>query len=1692
MKDLETSIGALTAGLRDLPADSVIRVGHFLREYLGSTQHPVPFGGREREFARLENWLTAADVPPYALLAAPAGRGKSALLLRWCQRLLDRSDLAVVYFPVSIRFRTNLAGVVLPSLVALLARLHGEQIPADPNVSEEIWRGLLSQYLTRSLPHGRRLLLVLDGVDEAADWSVGPAFFPEEPPAGLRVVLSARYLANDSDASAWLRRLGWTRPGLAYALELYPLDRAGIAGVLAQMGFPLDLLGARVDIVSELHRLSEGDPLLIRLYVDDLWERGEAAVRLSPSDLQAIHPGLVGYFERWWNDQRQLWSSTEPERELAVVTILKLLAGALGPLSKGDLLSLAPREAGLDLATIETSLLPLRRFVIGDGLRQGYVFSHPRLANYFLEERLDQQERQEVELSFLTWGEQTLAALESKALQPEEVSSYIVQYYGAHLERAGAPPHALLALVSNGWRRAWEKLDRANAGFLGDSERAWRAAERANVTALSATTVAPYLGAEVRSLLCQVSVNSITSNISPRLMLEAVKTGVWTPAQGLACIRLISEPVPRVRELAGLASYTSEPVRTEILQEALDTVSTIKDEYDRLDILVELAPRLSEGLLAQILADVPSVEDEADRAGLLTDLGPALTLYPGLIEQALVFVQGIEEEEYLALALLGLTPYFSRQHWSEVLRLLATLQDERYRVQVMEALIPHLPSTLLVESLREARAVKDGLFRVRLLVELTMRLPEYMQDEVMQEALSLLREISDPEYRVEALLKIAPCLSEERLHQTLQEIQQIWDEGARARALGELLPYLLDEQLAACQQLVQTMRNEEYRTAALLHLLPRLSEEALEAVLDIVQITWDEGRRVEILAALAPRVSEALLPRLLELISAINDPGYRVWLLAELETSLVGKLHVSPLDIVRTFRRMKDEEERLQTLLAIIPRISNAALSPIFSSLLPDLFSFSWSVKSVDRRADILAKLGGRLPDAWLPRVLEMTRDMHNETYQVQVLIALAPRVNETLLSEVLNIVRAMRDRARRSQVLEVLVSSLPAEHKSERVREMLQVLQIIKDEDDNVRAALALSNYLPAEISTEQLTRIFSCVRELRSENNRLAILKVLAPHLRESFFADALWLIQTLQDEEERANGLIALAPFLPDHLLSTFLNSVLAISRERWRVAALAELAAHVSKEAFLSIFNALEALPEGRESAPLLSALVPHASEEMLPLFWEAVRTFDEEGGRVWLLGALAQRVTKEVFARLWSEIWQLRHEQSQMWILRRLVSHLTPELFSLFWETLSRVENRHWRMQVIALVALDTPTSHLSQVLESTRTFSDETMRLATLKAVLEHAPADMYLSLLRMAYTLGDTTLQRQWLLTLAARVPESAFLEFWQVLHGEKDQTFRRVWLMTLAPRVPESFLERFMQAAKVEFQESEQLGILLELLAPCIPASFVENFLQTLRTLPDIPTRVRIWQALIPTLTPEGCASLLEDVLALPEQPERAHVLEQLILYLSAEQSAALLQRLGFSDAQGELLENEMVAQEADSLRTRHALLNLLIPRLPIEQLRRILPGFLETLRERRQGQFGALLQLAPRVPAEHLPAFLGCLSLLNSAAEQNKVLERLLVPLAEQGWRVVLNVLTARLRETDESHLLFLALQYINPAVMSASLLYPVGHVLLRRLARLPRRDALTELTMLIPALSLSGGESAISDIFCSILELGCWWP
>jgi hypothetical protein len=195
--------------LDTLPLNLRTNIQNFLLHYLGTDTHAVPFGGRDDDLNRLESWRTESE-NRFLLLVARAGRGKSALLARWAQRLSQPDsveNLAVVFVPVSIRFNTNLPELFFPCLAVQLSYLLGEAIPPEYlNMPPGFWQNLVGEYLGRPLPDGRQLLVIVDGLDEAA-WNIGPDLFPLDLPISTKVVVSARYFAGDAPGpEPWLDR----------------------------------------------------------------------------------------------------------------------------------------------------------------------------------------------------------------------------------------------------------------------------------------------------------------------------------------------------------------------------------------------------------------------------------------------------------------------------------------------------------------------------------------------------------------------------------------------------------------------------------------------------------------------------------------------------------------------------------------------------------------------------------------------------------------------------------------------------------------------------------------------------------------------------------------------------------------------------------------------------------------------------------------------------------------------------------------------------------------------------------------------------------------------------------------------------------------------------------------------------------------------------------------------------------------------------------------------------------------------------------------------------------------------------------------------------------------------------------------------------------------------------------------------
>ena len=653
----------------------------FCDEYLvtESGLPTVPFGGRNEDLALLDAWLNEETAPPRYLLTAPAGRGKSALLVRWLQHLqaqgrVERDVSAswqLVFVPISIRFETHRPEIFYEALAVRLTEILGEELPPTHTDKGVYYADHCRILASTAVAQGRRILIVLDGIDEALGERFDAHWFPRNPGTKLRLVLSARWQAGDLDSSGWKTRLGWDRDVRTQSRELPILDREGVRDLLSKLGAPTDVLASRPNIVDRLHELAEGEPLVLRYYAEDIWSRGEAAPRLTINDLAQLRPGLGAYFERWLDDQERLWAGTSnPVDRQRVEVLLALLACAHGRLKEADLrVLLAERGEATAGARFLEQLKPIQRFVIGlehpETGTAGYILSHPKLGIHLREEHFDPEYIQATQAAFVRWGQKTVERLNKGMLQPEQTPAYLLQYHTQHLQDASAPANAFLELVEQEWLRAWETFEGGYRGFARDMRLAYEALSRDHAADQ------PRCAQRLRCQLVLSSIHSIGANMSWRLLVAACKADVLTYRQ-VAYWLEFKPPVDRAQALGALARHLPAELRAEVLGEALAAARSLKAGFFRARVLGVLAPHLPAELLGEALAIVRSLEARTDRVRVLSALAPHLPAE--LLGEALAIVRSLETSHDRAQALgslaLRLSGNLLQQGFEELLDIL--------------------------------------------------------------------------------------------------------------------------------------------------------------------------------------------------------------------------------------------------------------------------------------------------------------------------------------------------------------------------------------------------------------------------------------------------------------------------------------------------------------------------------------------------------------------------------------------------------------------------------------------------------------------------------------------------------------------------------------------------------------------------------------------------------------------------------------------------------------------------------------------------------------------------------------------------------------------------------------------------------------------------------------------------------------
>jgi hypothetical protein len=1158
------------------------QIQNLVNEYISTDpSRRVPFGGRRDELLALDEWL--ANPQLYRLLiSAPAGRGKTALVIQWLEGLRNRSENTweIAFIPISIRLSMNRPEVFYQALASRLGQILEAYIEAPSATPAESYYDQVARLLASPAAAKVPLLVVIDGLDEALDLNSLAGIFPVPPRRNLKVVLTARWIEDDSDAGGWLRRLTWDRGEAVTLVEPKLLNQDGIDEALTSLGRP----GQTAAAISKLLQLSGGDPTLIRLYLEDIFGQ-KSAVSLTVEELEQIKPGFAGYFANWVKLQRQAWSTARKEGaaidENRLMQVLAVFVCAYGPLEREELAEIL-RNTGFEVGfDMDGLLAPLGRFLMGapSGVGRGYVLNPPVIGSYFRHEFFLLTQLEMIRQSFSRWSREIAVRLGGGHCSPRAVPAYVLQYAARHWQDTNAPVEDFLMLVSEGWLRAWEEFEHGYHGFARDVETV------AAIAAAQHPPDRPWRAWQLRCSLVSSSLGSQGQRIPGELVLACAKSGKFTAMQILDWLESHSNR-SRAQTLALVVPYLPQADRPATLAQGFEAADRVFDNWTRLWTVSTLAEQLPpdarlsairQALHPNRRTDPPGFWDNIEAVGVW--ISEVLPAYPQR--------RAVDVCKSPAAAVAALERCLTKTEFASV------LGD-------------------LVERTRRNETPFDRLW---ILTAVARHLAEPARSKLTAELLTLLDSL-DEDNRIWGTLALLPLLSGEertaRLSAAWSHARASTDTDAGIH-LAVLARYLSGpERNAAVQDAATAMReagdSDIWPWVALG--VPMNKGDAAESFRECLRVVLG-----------APENAKSNTPAL-SMIARSLTPAER------------GPVLQEGIDAGRS---VKDPLLKALLLAYLAPML----VEPERGVLQQQVLGLVQQLPATLDRSEVLAILAPDLPAGLLDEALLSVKKIADEYAICQLLLALARHLPEAdracLLQETLGVAARSADDGERSEVLMEVASQVP--EAEELFQQALGAAQNIQDEVSRVKALFAIATRIQDQgRRATLLDEVVATAHRLLSRNTRAwtlmsVVCKLTGPE-RMTLLAEALGCARTLENPTDRAqvlnNLLRHVSPSEKPEVIREIYEASCGIEHLTNRAFALLYLARQLAEpvrgQCLQEALNVAALIPDAQSrvmtQAEIASDLPEAERTELLRLALQSARSIEDPGDRARALAQIA--------------------------------------------------------------------------------------------------------------------------------------------------------------------------------------------------------------------------------------------------------------------------------------------------------------------------------------------------------------------------------------------------------------------------------------------------------------------------------------
>jgi hypothetical protein len=701
-------------------------------------------------------------------------------------------------------------------------------------------------------------------------------------------------------------------------------------------------------------------------------------------------------------------------------------------------------------------------------------------------------------------------------------------------------------------------------------------------------------------------------------------------------------------------------------------------------------------------------------------------------------------------------------------------------------------------------------------------------------------------------------------------------------------------------------------------------------------------------------------------------------------------------------------------------------------------------------------------------RCLAIIKQIPNSRQLADAITELGPHIPKTLLEEILSIAHEIKDEYDRARAFSAIIPHLADELKASVLEEALSAAREIKDEAARASALSAIIPHLPDELKASVLEEALSAAREIKDEAARASALSAIIPHLsnelKASVLEEALSAAREIKDEAARASALSAIIPHLSNELKASVLEEALStaheIKDEAARASALSAIIPHLADDLKASVLE--EALSAVREikiesaRASTLSAIIPHLADELRASVLEealsAARKIKNEFARASALSAIIPHLADELRASVLEEalsaVREIKDESARASALSAIIPHLADELKPQTLSAVRQIKDESARARAFSDIIPHLSEDLKPQALSAVREIQDEFDRAYALSDIIPHLSEDLKPQAL-------------------------SAVREI-------KDESARASALFAIIPHLSEDLKPQALSAAreiKDEAARASALSAIIPYLADDLRASVLEEALSAAREIKNESTRAYVYSKIIPHLSDNLKSQTLSAVREIKDEAARASALSAIIPHLADDLKASALE------------EALSAVREIKDEAARASALSDIVPHLP-EDLK---PQALSAAREIKDesARASALSDIIPHLADDLRASVLEealstAREIKNESARASTLSNIAIASEAETKFTLLQEVLFMEINEYELNKIIvewekFQFKGFREPLIQ-----------FLRTISYKDRKEGLSRLTTLLPALVRLEGKKISAEIIRAITDTARWWP